>query len=153
VRNDAVAPDEHGVIRLAPAYLEFAADAKRADPAVIQVERIEGPVLLISGKEDALWPSAHFGELIVERARLNGFDFPLEHLSYGGAGHSIGAGFAPTTVNQGYHPIRKATIDLGGTPEGLAKARAESWPRVLAFVTQHTASQRLVPDEVTPVAE
>lgn len=150
VRNDAVAPDEHGVIRLAPAYLEFAADAERAGPAVIPVERIEGPVLLISGTEDALWPSAHFGDLIAERARLNGFDFSVEHLKYEGAGHSIGAGYAPTTVNQGYHPIRKATIELGGTPEGLAKARAESWPRVLAFVARHTAAQRFVADEVSP---
>ena len=150
VRNDAVAPDDDGVIRLAPAYLDYANDAERAGPATIPVERIEGPVLLISGTGDALWPSAHFGDLIVERARANGFDFPVEHLKYEGAGHSIGAGYAPTTVNQGYHPIRKATIDLGGTPETLARARAESWPRVLAFVARHTAAQRFVDDAVTP---
>jgi len=149
VRNDAVAPDEHGVIRLEPAYLEYASVTERAGPAVIPVERIEGPVLLISGTHDALWPSAHFGDLIVERAQSNGFDFSVEHLKYDGAGHSIGAGYAPTTVNQGYHPIRKATIDLGGTPEGLARARADSWPRVLAFVAQHTAAQRFVADEVS----
>ena len=141
VRNDAVAPDEHGVIRLAPAYLEYAADAERVRPAVIPIERIEGPVLLISGDADALWPSAHFGDQIVDRARLKGFDYSIEHLKYASAGHSIGAGYAPTTITHSYHPIRRATIDLGGTPEGLAKARAESWPRVLEFVREHTASQ------------
>jgi len=149
VRNDAVAPDEHGVIRLAPAYLEYAA-AERAGPAVIPVERIGGPVLLISGTDDALWPSAQFGEQITARARRNGFDYAMDHLKYTGAGHAIGAGYAPTTVNQSYHPIRKATIDLGGTPEGLAKARAASWPRVLEFVREHTASQRFVSSDVSP---
>lgn len=152
VRNDAVTPDASGVIRLTPAYLGYLSDRERADLALIQVERIEGPVLLISGKEDALWPSAHFGNLITERARANGFDFSVEHLSYDGAGHSIGAGYGPTTVNQGYHPIRKATIDLGGTPAGLAKARADSWPRVLDFVRAHTSSHRVISNEVTPVA-
>jgi dienelactone hydrolase len=151
VRNDAVAPDENGVVSLAPAYLNYAADTTRSDPALIPVECINGPVLLISGKADALWPSAHFGELIAERARSKGFDFAIDHLSYSGAGHSIGAGYGPTTVNQSYHPIRKAMIDLGGTPEGLAKARAESWPRVLAFVAQHTAPQAADVKEVSPV--
>ena len=140
VRNDAVEPDAHGVIRLAPAFLEYLADREHSDPAVIPVERINGPVLLISGTDDALWPSTHFGDLIVQRARDKGFDFAVEHLIFEGAGHSIGAGYAPTTVNQAFHPIRKAIIDLGGTPAGLAKARAESWPRVLDFVRTHTMS-------------
>lgn len=139
VRNDAVAPDANGVITLTPAYLEYTADSRHADPALIPVERIDGPVLLVSGKDDALWPSAQFGELITERARLNGFDFAIEHLSYSGAGHAIGAGYGPTTINQSYHPIRRAMIDLGGTPEGLANARAESWPRVLEFLRRHTS--------------
>ncbi len=151
VRNDAVAPDENGVVSLTPAYLKCLADTKCSDSALIPVERINGPILLISGEEDALWPSAQFGELITKRARSKGFDFVIEHLSYSGAGHSIGAGYGPTTVNQSYHPIRKAMIDLGGTPEGLAKAHAESWPRVLAFVAQHTAPQPVGLKEVSSV--
>jgi len=140
VRNAAVEPDAYGVIRLTPAFLDYIVDTEHADPAAIPVERINGPVLLISGTDDALWPSTHFGNLIVQRARDKGFDFAVEHLIFEGAGHSIGAGYAPTTVNQAFHPIRKAIIDLGGTPAGLAKARAESWPRVLDFVRTHTLS-------------
>ena len=140
VRNDAVEPDAQGVIRLTPAFLEYLADREHSRSAVIPVERINGPVLLISGTDDALWPSTHFGDLIVQRARDRGFDFAVEHLIFEGAGHSIGAGYAPTTVNRAFHPVRKAIIDLGGTPAGLAKARAESWPRVLDFVRTHTKS-------------
>ncbi len=150
VRNNAVAPDEHGVVRLAPAYLDFAADESRSNAALIPVENINGPVLLVSGKADTLWPSAHFSTLIEQRLRERGFDFAAEHLSYDDAGHSIGAGIFPTTVNQSFHPIRKAFIDLGGTPEGLARARAESWPKVLAFLRQHTSPAVFVGDNVSP---
>lgn len=149
VRNNAVAPDEHGVVRLAPAYLDFAADETRSEAALIPVENINGPVLLVSGKADSLWPSAHFSTLIEQRLRERGFDFAAEHLIYEGAGHSIGAGIFPTTVNKSFHPIRKAFIDLGGTPEGLARARADSWPRALEFLRQHTSPAVFVGDNVS----
>lgn len=148
VRNDAVAPDEHGVVSLTPAYLAFAQDTARSDSAWIPVEQINGPVLLISGQRDTLWPSDYFAKQIVRRAQAKGFSFPVQHLSYENAGHAIGAGYAPTTVNQSFHPIRKAFIDLGGTPAGLAKARADSWPRVLAFVAQQTEAAASTSREV-----
>jgi pimeloyl-ACP methyl ester carboxylesterase len=152
VRNDAVPPDTNGVVSLAPAYLAYVQDTDRSDAAWIPVERINGPVLLISGKQDALWPSAYFGEQIMERARQQGFPFPIEHFSYDGAGHAIGVGYGPTTVNQSFHPIRRAFIDHGGTAEGLAQARADSWPRVLAFVSQQTAAAREPSGEVLQTA-
>jgi dienelactone hydrolase len=150
VRNDAVAPDEKGVIRLTPAFLDFIADESRSNAALIPVENINGPVLLISGQADSLWPSAYFSTLIEERLRGRGFDFSAEHLSYEDAGHSIGTGIFPTTVNQSFHPIRKAFIDLGGTPEGLARARAEAWPRALEFLRQHTSPAVFVGETVSP---
>lgn len=150
VRNDAVQPDEQGVIQLTPAFLAFLEDDERAAPSVIPVERVNGPILLISGLDDALWPSTHFGTLIQERARAHGFDFDVEHLAYAEAGHAIGAGIAPTSVTQSYHPIRKAMIDLGGTPAGLARARADSWPRVLAFVHVHTQAGRAMESSAVP---
>jgi dienelactone hydrolase len=140
VSNEAVPPDEEGVIRLAPAYLAFLEDEARAARAVIPVERINGPILLISGTHDTLWPSTRLGTLVEERARANGFDFGVEHLVYEEAGHAIGAGIAPTTVTQSWHPVRKAMIDLGGTPAGLARARADSWPKVLDFVCTNTGA-------------
>ncbi len=148
VRNDDVAPDTDGVIRLTPAFLKYIADTERSERALIPVENINGPVLLISGTDDALWPSARFGELIVERLQARGFDFPLEHLTYEGAGHSIGVGYGPTTGNRGFHPIRKATIDLGGTPAGLAHAREDSWPRVLDFFRRHATVAHPASDDV-----
>jgi dienelactone hydrolase len=150
VRNDAVPPSADGVIRLTPAFLDFIADEAAVSAALIPVENINGPVLLISGKADSLWPSTHFSNLIEERLHARGFDFAAQHLSYEGAGHSIGAGIFPTTVNQSFHPIRKSMIDLGGTPEGLARARADAWPKVLEFLRQHTSDSAYPGTTVSP---
>jgi dienelactone hydrolase len=140
VRNDAVEPLADGSLTLTPAFLKQLEDRERAERAAIEVERINGPILLISGTDDALWPSEVFSRLI--RERLEGAKFPhaVEHLSYPGAGHSIGARFAPTTTNSGFHPIRKVTINLGGSPEANATARNDSWPKVLNFLLEHAGA-------------
>jgi dienelactone hydrolase len=136
VRNDAVTPEPDGSLTLTPAFLTQLEDTERAERAAIEVERINGPILLISGTADALWPSNVFSKLILERLEEREFAYPVQHLSYEGAGHSIGARFAPTTTNSGFHPIRKTTINLGGSPAANAAARNDSWPRVLAFLEE-----------------
>lgn len=142
VRNDDVEPDADGVIHLTPAFLRYIADEPNAARALIPVERINGPVLLVSGEADDLWPSTEFSRLIVERLESHGFDFPVEHLAYPDSGHGIGGGLVPTTINTAFHTIRKATISTGGTARGRAIARAESWPRVLDFLRLHTSPTR-----------
>jgi dienelactone hydrolase len=32
------------------------------------------------------------------------------------------------------HPVSGEEMDMGGTPEGTARARQDSWPRMLAFL-------------------
>jgi uncharacterized protein len=54
------------------------------------VERINGPLLLISGTDDRLWPSSRLSEIAMERLRRYEHPFPYEHLRYEGAGHLIG---------------------------------------------------------------
>lgn len=140
VRNGAVAPEADGSLSLTPAYLAYLEDAERAEQAAIEVEKINGPILLISGTDDALWPSDVFSRRIVERLNARGFAHPVTHLSYPGAGHGIGPRYAPTTANSGFHPVRKVTINSGGTPPANAAARADSWPRVLEFLEENVKS-------------
>jgi hypothetical protein len=102
-------------------------------------------VLLISGTADALWPSAWFGDEIVRQARARGFDFTVEHLSYDNAGHGIGSAITPTTVLQGRHPVRQVVIGYGGTPEGLAAATRDAWPRAVDFLRRTTGADRSDP--------
>ena len=56
---------------------------KEHDPeANIEVEKINGPVLLISGGEDVMVPSNWACEQIMKRLNENGFPYPHIHLNY-----------------------------------------------------------------------
>jgi dienelactone hydrolase len=100
----------------------------------IKVERIAGPIFLVGAVLDALWPSADFVSKIAERLRAHGrTDFSA--LTYYSAGHGVGFELpylrAPTVGNS-----RGSRISLGGTPAGDARARGDSWPRLLAFLNR-----------------
>lgn len=109
-------------------------DAAYANKASIRVEKINGPVLMISGIDDKLWPSTELTEFAVERFKQQGFCHLMEHLAYAGAGHSIAWPNGPTTMLKSKHPVSGEEMDMGGTAEGTARARQDSWPRMLAFL-------------------
>lgn len=87
------------------------------EEAIIKAENINGPVLLLSGKEDTMWPSGQMCEMIAERLKDNKFPFWYRHFSYENAGH---------TLNEQHL--------MGGTPEGNKKAREDSEQRILEFL-------------------
>jgi len=59
------------------------------EDSVIPVECITGPVLLISAKEDSMWPSAEAGERIVARLDAHDFSFAHKHLIYEFGSHMM----------------------------------------------------------------
>lgn len=107
--------------------------------AEIPVERIRAPLLLLSGKDDQLWPSDLFAERIVERLKQHKFAHPVEHYSYENAGHSITRPYVPTSDVRvvRIHQITKRPNMPGGTPEGQARANEDSWSKLLAFLDRH----------------
>lgn len=109
-------------------------DAAYADRAAIRVENINGPVLMITGIDDKLWPSTELTEFAVERFKQQGFRHRVEHLAYAGAGHSIAWPHGPTTMLKSKHPVSGEEMDMGGTSAGTARARQDSWPKMLAFL-------------------
>lgn len=117
----------------------------------IPVERIAGPILFISGRDDLLWPSDVYSRWAVDRLREHGFAHEVRHLSYPNAGHSVGPRANPATVLTtsplpGNDPATQVPIHIGGTPQGIAAARQDLWPKVLAFITAQLgapASQRI----------
>ena len=111
------------------------ADPAERERATIPVERISGPVLLISGEDDALWPSMQLAQIAMDRLAQHQHPYPDKHLHYAGAGHLIGAPYLPTTTSTSYYnPSVKATLNVGGNAKGYAAAAADSWPRVLTFL-------------------
>jgi dienelactone hydrolase len=126
-------------LELTPMFLRSLEDRAAVEAAAIAVERIRGPVLLISGEDDRLWPSPVLAEIAA--ARLATHTHPVTHLRYSGAGHMIGPVGLPATANTILHPLRGRAMALGGTPAGNAAAAADSWPRVLQFLRTGLASR------------
>jgi len=115
----------------------------RAPAAAIEVERLDGPLLLISGGDDQLWPSDVYAARIMDRLREH--DHPREHrhLTYPEAGHFVcfpyGVPSLPPMIAM--NPYGNLTIDFGGSVAGNAAAAEESWQEILAFLGRWTASR------------
>ena len=121
-------------------------DEAAATAALIPVERINGPVLLISGTDDRVWPSSAMSDRVMERLRDHAFAFRYEHLRYEGAGHVVLMppwAMAPSgnqwPPRQHERPAWAGQIVLGGTTDGNHNARADSWPRLLSFLASSLA--------------
>ena len=98
--------------------------------ATIPVERIRGAVLLISAGDDQLWPSSALAESVMRRLKSHRRPFADRHLTYKSAGHLIGKAPLPS----GATVIAGGRLATGGTPQANARAQADSWPTVLAFL-------------------
>lgn len=96
----------------------------RYPDAEIPVENIKGPVLLVSGEKDLLWPSAAMAEQVAKRlGQKKEFEHSVRHLRYAEAGHS--AGSPPGTWGDQAHIIG------GGSEEGNNAASLEAWPVIV----------------------
>lgn len=97
------------------------------DPAaMIRVENITGPVLLISSKMDTMWPSELAAKNVMERLRECSFSYPCRHLSYDYGSHL----FIPVEL-----PLAKFFVgDRGKYNEPGRKARMDSLTKTLEFV-------------------
>ncbi len=126
-------------ISMAPMFQAAMDQPEAMAAAAIAVERIQGPVLLVSGKADALWPSTALAELAAERLRAHGR--PYEHLAFDDAGHLIVPPYLPTTISALTHPALSMKIAFGGTPAGNARACAEAWRRMLSFLGESLRPQ------------
>lgn len=113
------------------ALYEGAVDTAPAE-AEIPVERIAGPVLMISGQADTLWPSADMAARVERRLQAHDFAFPVINIAYPEAGHAV---FGPP-IRDPNAPALQAVLGVGGTIPALVSARADGWPRVLAFLRE-----------------
>lgn len=113
-------------------YSLYADSLPQAAPeAEIPVESIAGPVMMVSGGADALWPSAEMAGKVEARLKARGFPHPVVSLVYPDAGHAV---FGPPVARDA--PGLERALALGGTLDGLVAARADGWPRVVAFLRE-----------------
>ncbi len=96
--------------------------------ASIAVEKINGPVLVISGTDDQMWPSTRFCEMVIERLEAHDHPSSYEHLRYEGAGHMI---LMPNSEPEAHQMDR---FEVGGSKEANEFANEDSWQKVLGFL-------------------
>lgn len=95
---------------------------EREAAARIAVENYRGPLMLIAGDKDKLWNSGRMARNIVASRATAGLT--TEALLYPEAGHDLAGGSAePRDDPRG-----------GGTAQANAAARADAWPKVVAFL-------------------
>ena len=103
--------------------------------AAIPVENIRGPILLVSGGDDHLWPAAEMTEAIIARLKRNGSAHAPEHLHFAHAGHMLRYPHLPVTARDSRNKhLRGARFSFGGTPVADAEAQTQAWHRAIAFL-------------------
>jgi hypothetical protein len=125
-------------VRQTPLFLEDLARATEPDKIPIPVEKIHGPLMLLAGSDDQIWPSTMMAERIMARLRLRGHAYHDQSLTFADVGHSIPYVYLPTRGNW-----RDSPFAIGGTPEGMAKAQANAWPQILKFLLDAADRARL----------
>jgi dienelactone hydrolase len=113
------------------------ADAVAA--ATIPVERIRGPVMLLSGADDRMWPSSRLAEMAIERLDAHHHPYPCTHVRYAGCGHFLPLPHFPAATSTQHPQVRRAVL-LGGTRQANARASVDAWSRLLAFLGEHLRS-------------
>jgi dienelactone hydrolase len=97
---------------------------KEITDATTPIEKINGPILLISGVDDRLWPSTLYSEYAIHRLDASKFAFPYRHLYFKGAGHFVGA---PPYV--AYNDPQ----ETGGSIQANSQANAIAWEFILDY--------------------
>lgn len=103
--------------------------------AAIPIENVSGPVLLVSGGDDHLWPATEMAEALVARAKREGSAHSVEHLNFPRAGHMLRYPWLPTTsrFSRNKH-LRGARFSFGGEAAADAEAQSKAWRRSIEFL-------------------
>jgi dienelactone hydrolase len=117
-----------------PGFLAELRNAEAVSVAQIRVERALCPILMISGEEDAMWPSTLMAEQVEYRASTHGYGSRLVHLRYSDAGHRCASTpglSSPLTMS---HPVDHEVVAFGGSLRGNAAAQSDSWSKTIEFL-------------------
>lgn len=127
--------------RQAQAFVNAQQDAAAVARARIPVERIAGPVMLLSAGDDGYWPSTQYAKEVAQALRAADHPYDVEHLDYPEAGHALQAPGVPTTEISRAHAVSGIVLTGGGDAASNARANADSWAAVHGFLKAAVAQR------------
>ncbi|WP_246136303.1 acyl-CoA thioester hydrolase/BAAT C-terminal domain-containing protein [Leekyejoonella antrihumi] len=104
-------------------------DPPTAQSAVIPVEKIHGPLLLVCGKMDAVWPSCAYTTAIQARQQAHHFRYPVTALKLPNAGHYAGSMEAYYSATASFY-----SNAAGGTLTGNKQGEVKAHDALLKFL-------------------
>ncbi len=139
----------HKPISTRETFLRELTNEKRVESATIPVEKIQGPILLVSGEDDRMWASTVYADMIGNRLATHNFPYPYQHLHYKGAGHLMGIPYGFPNLPPPIAPLPAGPVVMmfGGNTKDSAFANADSWQHTLTLLKESFGSQ-----ETTPVS-
>lgn len=141
--SPAVEPERP--VAFAPVYLSHLRDARAVERATIPVEKTRGPILLVSGADDQMWPSSALADIAMRRLETHRHPHPFRHLKYEGAGHLILVPGGPRTTRTFRLPVEGMSgrlLSMGGTPKADAAAGVDAWRNLLEFLEAGVKSRK-----------
>ncbi len=133
IDNRTEGKDISNPFKSSPSFLEGMKEKEAFQASFIPVEKIKAPLLLISGGDDQMWPSATYAFQIEEQLRKCNSDIFWQHLYYPKAGHHIAMPFVPWVENICYDPIYNLWRDVGGSKSENYHACQDSWKKLISF--------------------
>jgi dienelactone hydrolase len=126
--------DKTSPIVSTPGFLAELRNAEAVRVAQIRIERASCPILMISGEDDAMWPSTLMAEQVECRASAHGFGSRLLHLRYSDAGHRCASTPGLPSPLTMLHPVDHQLVAFGGSARGNAAAQTDSWSKTIEFL-------------------
>lgn len=105
--------------------------------AAIKVEKINGPILLFSGRDDRVWPSARMADMLEDRIEDSNFEYEFKNIQYEDAGHLIsGNPESKSEPRTGTMLIddKQYSFEYGGTNDGDFKAKQNAKFELMQFM-------------------
>jgi len=123
-------------------------DRSAPGDAAIPVERINGPILFVSGAADGVWPASAMVDRAIDRLRRHRFPFEIEHARYEEAGHAflippylVGPVVNPWPPESYRQPQWMLSglppLTMGGTVDGNRRAGVDAWLKTVAFLRRN----------------
>jgi acetyl esterase/lipase len=109
------------------------------DAATTRVEKTQGPILMLAGGDDQLWPSCRLSQIAMDRLTANGHAAKYADAlqCYPHAGHFLGPDWAalPTTMPQEAE-LQGVLFALGGDGPGLGHGDRDAYTKLKAFLAK-----------------